>query len=78
MSLYLLFDCQGPFFLNCHQNEFRFFVLQSVFQDDFNFSPLYGQDRFCKKNAHMPKIGRNSKTKTFLGTVEQKECNAKW
>ena len=31
-----------------------------------------------KKSAHMPKIGQNPKTKTFLETVKQKECNDKW
>ena len=31
-----------------------------------------------KKSADMPKIGRKSKTKTILETVEQKECNDKW
>ena len=38
--------------------------------------PLLGQ--FLKKTAHRPKIHRNSKTKTFLGLLEQKECSDRW
>ena len=32
------------------------------------------------KSDHMPEIGQNFKTKqkTFLETVEKKECNGKW
>ena len=33
---------------------------------------------FEEKSARMPKIGQNSKTKTFLMTVEQNKSSDKW
>ena len=44
----------------------------------FIFQLCQGVEQFLKKTAHMPKIGQNSKTKTVLETVKQKECNDKW
>ena len=50
---------------------------QTSLSEDFHLSPtkaIFEEE----KNAHMPEIGQNLKTKTFWETVEQKECNDKW